>query len=135
VADLDTVDPPAEPRVWSTPLPREPTAVPRARHEVRARLSDWELRCIAPKAELVVSELVANVIRHGEFPAELRVAWRGRRVRVEVVDASPARPVERARNPTERGGFGLPIVGAVAETWGFMPSPTGKVVWAELPLG
>jgi anti-sigma regulatory factor (Ser/Thr protein kinase) len=134
VPDLETVEPPDRPLEWSTSLPPEPTAVPLARHQLRALLSDWQLRCVLEDAELVTGELVGNVVRHGSFPAELRVEWYGRRVRVEVADASPEQPVERRRDPGEPGGFGLPIVDAVSEAWGVRPGPTGKVVWADLPL-
>lgn len=89
---------------------------------------------VAGAAELALTELVANVVRHvpgrrGRVCFLLRPAG----VRVEVADGCPQLPVPAAGDALGEGGRGLVIVAAVTDRWGVTPYPDGrgKTVWFE----
>lgn len=87
---------------------------------------------------LVVSELVANAVRHaglaGEDMVLLALTFLEESVRVEVTDRGsgfdPARA--RAAAPSEDGGWGLNIVTSLSQAWGVVPA-TG-MVWADIAV-
>ncbi len=82
-------------------------------------------------AELAVSELLGNALRHGRPPIELEVSWLDGGVLVSVVDAQPLRqPEQLAPAPTAESGRGLQLIDAVARSWGCEPRRDGKRVWA-----
>ena len=64
---------------------------------------------------LVVSELVANAVKHGSGPVGLLVETDGRAVRIAVRDAGPAPRVDGG------DGFGLQIVDRLARRDGRRP--------------
>jgi hypothetical protein len=86
---------------------------------------------LAPEAKadalIIVSELVANAVLHGEGPVVLHLAGDPDRVRIEVEDCDPA---VGAPHGDSRG---LDVVAAVARGWGVDRHDGGKTVWAELP--
>lgn len=108
-------------------VPRTSTSPRVARRFVAGLLGDDSR---ADDAALLVSELVTNAIQHAGSDAEIAVELDGRRLRVEVTDASPARPA--LREPTATGGRGLRLVEALADRWGVTTRRGGKVVWFEL---
>jgi serine/threonine-protein kinase RsbW len=79
---------------------------------------------------LVANELVANAIVHASSAPVLALAVDGPDLMVRVSDDSPRLPAVRAPRPEEIGGRGLMLVNALADRWGYDPSPPGKVVWA-----
>ena len=81
---------------------------------------------------LLVSETVTNAIKHADPPVELRLHREGDRLRVEVCDTSPRRPVVRTYDPDRESGRGMELVEALADTWGVRGCDPGKVVWFEL---
>lgn len=85
-------------------------------------------------AVLVVDELVSNAYRHAAAPRACRLALldRGRRLRVEVDDASSDPP--RMRTPDRSGGRGLVLVARLAAAWGVQHYRDHKTVWAELTV-
>ena len=85
-------------------------------------------------AELVTSELVANAaaVASSAGGVQLRVGLGGGHLRIEVDDDGPGRPTVRVG--TERGGFGLRVVEALAEHWGTDVASQHKTVWAVLPI-
>ncbi|MFD5660923.1 ATP-binding protein [Streptomyces hirsutus] len=95
----------------------------------RAGLSE-----VADAAELALSELLANVIRHvpGRRCGICFLLLPGA-VRVEVFDACPRLPVAAAQEALAEGGRGLLLVEAVTDRWGTTPDPggPGKTVWFE----
>ncbi|MEV7520647.1 ATP-binding protein [Streptomyces sp. NPDC091371] len=103
------------------------------RRILRTYLAQWELTALTDAAELALTELVANVVRHvpGRGCAVL-ILRRPEGLRVEVTDTdpSPPRPV-RDGDPHAEGGRGLLLVEAVTDRWGTDPLPTGKTVWFE----
>ncbi|MCY0939571.1 ATP-binding protein [Streptomyces sp. H34-S4] len=109
------------------------------RRILRTLLAHWELSGAVDAAELALTELVANVVRH--VPGRDCVVLILRRpdgLRVEVSDGCPAPPlVARVPGELSEGGRGLLLVEAVADRWGTHPNSTGKTVWFEcdaLPL-
>ncbi|WP_163010606.1 ATP-binding protein [Streptomyces dangxiongensis] len=89
---------------------------------------------VVQTAELLVSELITNAIRHGAGSPLIRVTWNGRLLRIAVSDHSDRRPRTRPTGSTEPGGFGLQLLERLAQRWGVTPHHPGKTVWAELAL-
>ena len=82
---------------------------------------------------LLVSEVVTNAVRHGDSsrPLELRASWDSE-VRVEVSDRGAGfTPEPRSGPPDEPGGFGLFLVGQLADRWG-VERDRGTTVWFVL---
>ncbi|MDT0307732.1 SpoIIE family protein phosphatase [Streptomyces sp. DSM 44917] len=123
---------PAE-RVMTRAFPAERHMVREARHQVRETLRDWGLTALADRAELLVSELVTNAVRHARGPVGLRMVH-GPTLLVEVTDPDPAPPRERTAAPEDEGGRGLPLVARESRRWGSRRVPAGKTVWFELGL-
>jgi PAS domain S-box-containing protein len=124
-------EPPGGPaqRGWQLPATLASTARSR-RHAVRA-CREWGLD-LAPQAELVVSELVANAVLHAEGPVGLRLRRVEEGLLVEVDDGSPQPPEQppgavRAHG----GGHGLAVVRRLGEL-GWRREGAGKTVWALL---
>jgi anti-sigma regulatory factor (Ser/Thr protein kinase) len=86
---------------------------------------------------LVASELVGNAVRHSgcddEHRLHVEVGRREGRLRISVHDpglsGQTARPVDA--DGSGPGGWGLRIIGELAEAWG-AERPDGYRVWAEL---
>lgn len=115
-------------------LAKSADQVPLARRAVRNWLHSAGLHTHQPVAELLVSELVTNALRHGRPPVELRIrVGQGRVLRIEVLDgADGAEPVKSEAPLNAVSGRGLGIVAALAVRWGTEPVEAGKLVWAEL---
>ena len=125
----------------STPTGSPPGSCPPTRplvREIRAaadrQLADWGLDEVAFAAELLLSELVTNAIRHGAGPIRVRLLH-GRTLICEVSDTSSTAPHLRRAATTDEGGRGLFLVAQLAQGWGTRYTPDGKVIWAECALG
>ncbi|MFW6690520.1 SpoIIE family protein phosphatase [Streptomyces sp. MAR4 CNX-425] len=116
--------------VVSVQLPAGPSALADARDLVRRRLTDWGLRELALPAELIVSELLANAVRHAPGPIGLKLI-RQSVLTCEVSDTSHAAPHLRHATSNDEGGRGLFLVAQLADRWGVRFTPRGKVVWTE----
>jgi hypothetical protein len=101
-----------------------------ARRFVRAVLSD-QSREIVDAAELMTCELVTNCVQHARCDFELAIHSE-EEIRIEVRDASRGIPVRRSPAPQDPSGRGLRIVEAMSDTWGIIPSDSGKTVWFVL---
>ncbi|MFJ3309498.1 ATP-binding protein [Streptomyces sp. NPDC086549] len=114
---------------WS--LPWSPSACALARTAIRDVLPRWGLGQLVPIAELLVSELVSNALRHAAGPLRLTLE-RVSDVRCLVSDGSsrPPRPTEAG--PADEHGRGLTLVDMLAARWGCEHGPVGKSVWFEL---
>ncbi|MHC3474294.1 SpoIIE family protein phosphatase [Streptomyces sp. 7R007] len=123
----------AEERIASWWLPDDPKAAGRARRYVREQLAVWGLPSLAPTAELLVSELVGNVVRHARSPVRLRLLY-GAELTCEVFDGSQTMPRIRRAKETDEGGRGLQLISALSARWGARYTPTGKCIWTEQPL-
>ncbi|WP_330460739.1 SpoIIE family protein phosphatase [Streptomyces sp. NBC_00820] len=114
-------------------LPADPAVVAEARSLTAAQLHAWNLDELDFVAELVVSELVTNAIRHAAPPIQLRLI-KDRTLICEVSDASSTAPHLRRARILDEGGRGLMLVAQLTERWGTRHTETGKTIWAELPL-
>lgn len=116
--------------VVSVRLPVETSALSDARDLVRRRLTEWGLRELTLPTELIVSELLANAVRHAPGPIGLKLI-RQSVLTCEVSDTSHAAPHLRHATSNDEGGRGLFLVAQLAHRWGVRYSPRGKVVWTE----
>ncbi|WP_322501616.1 SpoIIE family protein phosphatase [Streptomyces rochei] len=115
-------------------LARDPAEVGRARAAVREQLHDWGLPHLADTAELLVSEVVTNAVRHARArPVDLRLV-RADTLLCEVDDDDHDLPALRGAGPDDETGRGLRVVSALAREWGASRGRTGKTVWFELTL-
>ncbi|MFJ9909868.1 ATP-binding protein [Streptomyces sp. NPDC101152] len=112
-------------------LPWSPTACALARAAMREVLPQWDLGDLVPTAELLVSELVCNAVRHACGPLRLTLE-RVPSVRCLVSDGSGEPPRRSDVGWEDEHGRGLALVGALAARWGFEYGPVGKTVWFEL---
>ncbi len=118
-------------------LPAGVDSVPRARHLTAQRLEELHVADagLLATAELLVSELVSNVIKHTDSRPTLRVSRDGQLVRIEVADDEPSGvPLERDVDLEAEHGRGLLLVAALASAWGYDRSDEGKRIWVELDL-
>ncbi|MFI1353207.1 ATP-binding protein [Streptomyces sp. NPDC020898] len=134
-----TPNPPATEATWQ--LPHTPRSAPHARELLRTQLADWKIDGeVTETAELLLSELFTNSLRHASTPPGreigLRLATYDGRLRMEVADANNCRPTPRQTSPGDEGGRGLTLVQALAERWGCCPRRhgIGKATWVELAL-
>jgi anti-sigma regulatory factor (Ser/Thr protein kinase) len=82
-------------------------------------------------AELLVSELVTNALRHGDGQIMLRGAVDDDTLLVEVIDVGGGFEHElRRRNFDDVGGWGLGVVDDLASRWGVHEGTTH--VWFEI---
>jgi len=82
---------------------------------------------------LLVSEVVTNAVRHGSAsqPVELHLTWNAE-VRVQVCDHGDGfTPAPRIGALDDPGGFGLYLVGRLADRWG-VETDDGTTVWFVL---
>ncbi|MFE7551032.1 ATP-binding protein [Streptomyces gardneri] len=85
-------------------------------------------------AQLVVSELVTNAIRHTAGPCRLLLELGRGMLEISVFDQEAAAPVPRGHDPLRIGQHGVEIVVAVCESLTVEPAPEGKRVRARLSL-
>lgn len=84
-------------------------------------------------AVLLVSELVANAVRHAMGPCALVITIQEDGVELSVEDGDPRQPVARNAQPLDHTGRGLLLLSALAADWGVQPLPAGKSIWFCLP--
>ncbi|WP_217240063.1 SpoIIE family protein phosphatase [Streptomyces sp. AC555_RSS877] len=129
---LDT--PRAQGRLQQHVASGDPEALTEARHMIRAAVGAWEARDLSDEIELVADELITNALMHTEGSAivTLRVlTGGGRRLRVEVEDASSALPRRREAGESGVSGRGLLLVDLLTDAWGVEARGGGKCVWCE----
>ena len=126
-----------EPFAVQADVPGGPNAASRARRLVRDELSGRVPDDVLPDVALLVTELVANGVRHGGAHAgtELHVVFESRppALHVEVHNPGNARGAVGTREPDldGGGGLGLHIVERIAARWG-VNDGRGTAVWFEL---
>jgi serine/threonine-protein kinase RsbW len=85
------------------------------------------------RAEMIVTELVTNAVRHGPGgPVEVAIEVGGNGVRGEVADPGPGirRQQLVRRRATDNGGRGLFLVDALSDSWGLAEDCSR--VWFEV---
>ncbi|MFJ2768843.1 SpoIIE family protein phosphatase [Streptomyces sp. NPDC087300] len=115
-------------------LTADPAEVGRARALVRAQLRDWSLDALADTAELLVSELVSNVVRHSRSERLTLRLVRSAVLMCEVEDDDHTLPTLLSAGGADEFGRGLRVVSALAKEWGTSRTNAGKTVWFELAL-
>jgi anti-sigma regulatory factor (Ser/Thr protein kinase) len=102
-----------------------------ARATLRTVLGSWADEGIRADAALLLTELVANCVRHARSPMQIRLTVEHDVLRAEIRDGSAVTPLPR--EPDEHGGRGVLILDALASRWGVLGHPgAGKTVWFEL---
>jgi anti-sigma regulatory factor (Ser/Thr protein kinase) len=81
---------------------------------------------------LCLSEVVTNAVLHARTRVHVTVSGTGDRVRVEVADGSPVKPVRRAFVEVSPTGRGLHLLDRLASSWGIEMTEDGKTVWFEI---
>ncbi|MFF2331229.1 MULTISPECIES: ATP-binding protein [unclassified Streptomyces] len=125
---------------YSQTFPCEPSTAEIGRRLVRDAFGVWHLDNLADAAALIMSELIANAVRHTPCHSIRLIVGRpsATRVRVGVVDRAPSRlPVLVQIGEDDESGRGLLLVDGIADRWGYdlhgpKGRPWGKEVWAEL---
>ena len=118
-------------------VPGGPNAASRARRLVRDELTGRVPDDVLPDIALLVTELVANGVRHGGavVGTELHVVLevRPQALHVEVVnpDGKPVQVGPRTPDLAGGGGLGLHIVERLASRWGVREGRR-TTVWFEL---
>lgn len=121
----------------SRTFPGSPVAITEARRFVTALLGAWSG---TEDAELIVSELATNAVRHsasGRFGGCFTVAVQADRGRIwlGILDQGGQRtPHPLPPQADEEGGRGLALVAALAASWGVTGDEQGRIVWATLNL-
>lgn len=113
-------------------LPPQPASAGVARELAVSRCQEWGVAELSDDLALVVTELVANAVRHAGTDIEVRLIPLTGGVRLEVADGStrPLRP--RSATIVDEGGRGLLLVDALSTRYGVEAEASGKKVWAEL---
>ncbi|MET9189914.1 ATP-binding protein [Streptomyces tendae] len=119
------------------PFEAMPSELRPLRRAVVAQLGQWGVPVACEEAELVVTELATNVIKHvGEgASATLVLELKGRRLRVEMHDRSRSLPALRSADCDAECGRGLHMLAAMALDWGAIGTAVGKAVWCEIRPG
>ncbi|UXY17481.1 ATP-binding protein [Streptomyces cynarae] len=85
-------------------------------------------------AELAVSELLTNAIRHAPGPCGLILQLSGEELAITVWDTSTEQPVLRRPDRHRAGGYGLHLVRAASNSLAVTPRGQGKQITARLRL-
>ncbi len=132
-AVLATKQRPAPPR-FAARLGSTVEAAGTAREIVAQACETWRLPDAVEDAQLIITELVSNAVRHAKGDLHLLVL-RDRHLHLSIADASGEQPRRILPDPDSgEGGRGLLLIDAVAVAWGSSPTPDGKVVWATLSI-
>lgn len=123
---------------YSETLPCLEESAEAARKLVRTALAVWHLDALADVGTLLVTELVANAVKHTSTrhirvvvtrPSDL---W----VRIGVTDKSRDMPELKPQNGDllDTSGRGLLLIDALTKRWGTDRYRWGKHVWGELKI-
>ena len=120
---------PAEER-WRWELPSAQELPARVRTLVRAELAGCWLDEQRDTCVVLLSELVTNAVRYGGAGSiVVQLVLAGSEVVCGVGDQSSAPPVPARPRLDEEGGRGLALLAAMANTYGWYHTATGKTVW------
>ncbi|GAC1420663.1 MAG: hypothetical protein NVSMB57_14590 [Actinomycetota bacterium] len=120
-------------RVRQLSLEPDASAPGSARRFTVRILQGWQCHQMVETAELLVSELVTNAVKHAGTKIELRVSLRRRAIRFDIIDLSPSQALPGNPEAGSLSGRGLRIVGSLALEWGTSALDQGKSVWFTVP--
>lgn len=115
-------------------LPATPASVPAGRRLVRSVLLDWGYDDVVDTAELLVSELVTNGIKHAQSYVHITV-HANHVLRITVTDSRPDLlpvPLDRMGDLESDGGRGLALVATLSDDWGVHRDQQSKSIWFSL---
>ncbi|MGW0873510.1 ATP-binding protein [Streptomyces sp. NPDC002740] len=127
-----------EPRLRCVlPFKAAPAEVRLLRRAAVKQLSQWGAPVAVDEAELLITELATNVLKHvGEgASATLILEWKGERLRLEVHDKSEILPLSKVAGHDDVCGRGLHLLASLAVDWGTVLTAAGKAVWCEISAG
>lgn len=114
-------------------LPRNAEASSLARTFLAEACCTDHHAAVIDDAQLLVSELVTNAVRHGGPPIVLLVRCDGTSdMQIRVSDGNVEPPQMQDPEVLDEGGRGLMLVDLISEDWGVDTSDDGKVVWFQL---
>ena len=120
-------------------LRHEAASVPVGRRALREDLAVREVpKAVVDEAEVVVSELLGNAVRHARGLADgsVRLHWivKNGVVEIDVTDGgSPTVPRPRQPSVMATSGRGLRIVRSLAHEWGVLDEDRGaRTVWVSI---
>jgi anti-sigma regulatory factor (Ser/Thr protein kinase) len=112
-----------------------PTAPAAARRLVVRLCEAWDLHELTELAELIISELVTNAVRHASTDLEVTSAIGEHHLHMHVRDRSKRLPtLSGADGMQAHHSRGLQLVDRLSNGWGTTLTPYGKTVWATLRL-
>ena len=97
-------------------------------------LEPWRGEQLAADAALVVTELATNAVLHAGSAFSVSLTLSSGAIRISVGDTLPLGPTGGDKQLAATAGHGLGVIAAMATRWGVESVPSGKAVWAELPL-
>ena len=129
-------DPPTCPRITGTSTPFPPRPPRRAGACGRSGLG----HNVCKRSELLVTELVANVVRHADLESheQIELAVRdapGGRLHVEVIDPGGGFDLDEVP-PADGfdGGWGLRLLEQLSDDWGVQRADDRTCVWFEVSV-
>ncbi|TQJ53350.1 ATP-binding protein [Streptomyces sp. SLBN-115] len=127
-----------EPRLRCVlPFEAAPAEVRLLRRAAAKQLRQWGAPVAVDEAELLITELATNVVKHvgGGASATLILEWKGERLRLEVHDKSETLPLPKRAGHDDVCGRGLHLLASLAVDWGTVLTAAGKAVWCEISAG
>lgn len=117
-----------------------PSEISRARELSRKALTDWGLADHTDLAELIVSELTTNALRHGAGPITVRLSYTvNGDLWTEVHDHGRGRPVVHKTTADDEQGRGLALLDVLVDLHHGIngttddPDTSGKSIYIALP--
>ncbi|MGW7786526.1 ATP-binding protein [Streptomyces tricolor] len=128
---------PVGPQRYQEKYPATLEAAAQARRDIVLALAAWGLPQLVDVARQIVTELVANAVKHTDSATVGASITRTGTLsaRIVVTDTSRTRPAPGTPDADEENGRGLVLVDALAHAWGSELVHGGKRVWAELRAG
>lgn len=124
-----------ERKKWELPFLAEAEELAGLRRVMRLHLELWGLSSMVYAAQICVTELTSNVIKHvGEGASScLAVSMNGSHLRIEVSDSDgQALPTLVRAGGLGESGRGMVLVDEVAARWGVIVRGVSKTTWCEL---
>jgi len=108
--------------------------LPRARSELRARVTGSDAAEVTEHVVLAFDEMASNALRHGQGTVRACVRETPGAWLVEVQDGASGRaPLPAVGRDPARGGLGLHLIARMADDHGWWPDGDTKSVWATIP--